>query len=173
MEHWRDNYGSQYQQTMGGNGIHALKHGCLTGHIWRMPVLSVHYLCTAFATRPARGCVNATKDGLGCTPHCKCQILMMDGNLRDCMIKDLSYHFTNAGNKLLQQRPTWQEVSLFIVVYVYKPFIVLNMNTILVAAILKLRWALVWENTDICHVYTQIYIYIYIYISLNFSSLNK
>ena len=63
MEHWRENYGSQHQQTMGGNGIQALKHGCLTGHIWKMLVFPVHYFCTALATRLVRGGVNATKEG--------------------------------------------------------------------------------------------------------------
>ena len=43
--------------------IHALKHGCLTGHIWKMLVLPVHYFCTVLATRPVRGGVNATEEG--------------------------------------------------------------------------------------------------------------
>ena len=63
MEHWRENYGFQHQQTMDGKGIHALKHGwCLTGHIWKMLVLPVHYFCTALATKLVRGGVNATKE---------------------------------------------------------------------------------------------------------------
>ena len=63
LEHWRENYGFHHQQTMGGNAMHTLKHGCFTGHIWKMPVLPVHYFCTALAAKLVRGGVNATKEG--------------------------------------------------------------------------------------------------------------